>query len=187
MRSVVMIALGCLLLGGTANAATTKRSSDARAEAHGPRRGVGGERGRLGIQVTHLTEELRQFFGAPRDAGVLLSKVAAAGPAANAGARVGDVLVMIGRARIRNEGDVVAALSRNGSLLPLVVIRHQRKLVLTARLDGETSLPPLAEPPPAHGKVWTKRWQWEYRWPDDGASHSRKPSNKQPRKGRGRI
>jgi len=54
--------------------------------------GLAGKRAYVGISLTELTPELREFFGAPKDAGVLVSSVAENGPAAKAGVRVGDVI-----------------------------------------------------------------------------------------------
>src|SRR3954449_6982705 len=43
----------------------------------------------IGVSVVDLTPELREFFGASKDSGVLVSSVADKGPAAKAGVRVG--------------------------------------------------------------------------------------------------
>ena len=48
--------------------------------------------GYLGVQLMDITEELREFYGAPRDAGTLVSRVAEDSPAAAAGFEVGDVI-----------------------------------------------------------------------------------------------
>lgn len=52
-------------------------------------------RGHLGVQVLGLTPELRSYFGAPEDAGVLVAKVGEGSPAAAAGIEVGDVLTAV--------------------------------------------------------------------------------------------
>ncbi len=48
--------------------------------------------GYLGVQVTMLTPELREFFGAAKDAGILVSKVEPDSPAFRDGLEVGDVI-----------------------------------------------------------------------------------------------
>src|SRR5262245_50302044 len=52
-------------------------------------------RGYLGVGLTDLTPELRTHFGAPEDAGVMVSKVEPGSPADKAGIKVGDVLASI--------------------------------------------------------------------------------------------
>jgi serine protease Do len=60
-----------------------------RAELTKPRRMV---RGWLGVDAIELPASLRAHFGAPEDAGVLVSKVAEGSPADDSGIRVGDVI-----------------------------------------------------------------------------------------------
>src|SRR5262245_342061 len=51
------------------------------------------ERGpRMGVELLELTPELRVFFGAPEDSGLLVSRVESGSPAERAGIRVGDVI-----------------------------------------------------------------------------------------------
>src|SRR5204863_4895709 len=57
----------------------------------------------IGVSVVDLTPELREFFGASKDSGVLVSSVADHGPAAKAGVRVGDVITSV-------DGKAVASL-----------------------------------------------------------------------------
>src|SRR5260370_26345402 len=54
-----------------------------------------GKRAFLGVSLVDLTPELRDFFGAPKDAGILVSSVTDNGPPAKAGARVGDVITAV--------------------------------------------------------------------------------------------
>lgn len=97
----------------------------------------GMSQGRLGAQVTDMTEELRGFFGAPKDAGILVSKVKPDSPAAKAGVRVGDVIVKVGGQRIEHAWDVLSATAgkKKGDRVELVVIRKKHRKTLTATLD----------------------------------------------------
>lgn len=54
-----------------------------------------GPRSYLGVTLVELTPELRAHFGAPKEAGVLVSAVDADSPAGKAGIRVGDILLSI--------------------------------------------------------------------------------------------
>jgi membrane-associated protease RseP (regulator of RpoE activity) len=64
----------------------------------------------IGVSVLDLTPELREFFGAPKDAGVLVSSVADRGPAAKAGVRVGDVITAIDSKSVADLGDLREAI-----------------------------------------------------------------------------
>lgn len=54
-----------------------------------------GPRSYLGVTLVELTPELRAHFGAPKDAGVLVSAVDSDSPAGKAGIRVGDILLAV--------------------------------------------------------------------------------------------
>jgi len=92
--------------------------------------------GRLGAQISSMTEQLRDFFGAPSDAGVLVARVEPDSPAAKAGIKVGDVLVEVDGDKMDGPQDVVNALGTKGSgaKVSMVVIREKRRQTLTASL-----------------------------------------------------
>lgn len=69
-----------------------------------------GPRRYIGVQLIELTPELRRHFGLPDDRGVMVSKVIADTPAAQAGIAVGDVLVAADGSPIDNAGDVTEVL-----------------------------------------------------------------------------
>jgi membrane-associated protease RseP (regulator of RpoE activity) len=52
-------------------------------------------RGYLGVHLVRLTKELRAHFGAPENAGVMVSRVEENSPAAKAGIAVGDIIVAV--------------------------------------------------------------------------------------------
>ena len=96
----------------------------------------GMSQGRLGAQVMDMTEELRDFFGAPRNAGLLVSKVVADSPAAKAGVRVGDIIIEVAGERIDDAWDVLTTLADKGKgdKVSVVVIRNKSKVKLSATL-----------------------------------------------------
>lgn len=106
--------------------------------------GPGGPR--LGVQVIELTEELRAFFGAQKDAGVLVAKVEPGSAGAAAGIRVGDVLVTVGGTTVDQAWDVRRALreKKEGDTIPATVIRERKPVTLAVRV-------PKAEPGPVAG------------------------------------
>ena len=69
-------------------------------------------RGYLGVQMLDLTEELREFYGAPKDAGILVSRVVDDSPAAAAGFEVGDVIIGVGGEPTHNSRDVMREVAR---------------------------------------------------------------------------
>lgn len=54
-----------------------------------------GPRTYLGVTLVEMSSELRKHFGAPGDAGVLVSSVDETSPAGKAGIRVGDILLSL--------------------------------------------------------------------------------------------
>jgi hypothetical protein len=66
----------------------------------------------LGVSLLEMTAELRRFFGAPEDAGVLISEVAADSPAAVAGLQAGDVLTAIDGEQLSHAGEVMREIGR---------------------------------------------------------------------------
>ena len=93
-------------------------------------------RGYLGVQLLDITEELRDFYGAPQDAGILVSRVTEDSPAAAAGFKVGDVITEVAGEPTRNSRDVMRAV---GGLEPeddvaVEVVRAGAPLTLNATL-----------------------------------------------------
>ena len=89
----------------------------------------------LGVVIEGMTQDLREFFGAPADRGVLVAHVVPNSPAARAGVQVGDVLVDVGHHRIHAADDVISALAeQQGSHIPLDIVRRGRHLRIDAML-----------------------------------------------------
>lgn len=92
--------------------------------------------GYLGIQLIDLTEELREFYGAPQDAGTLISRVAEDSPAAVAGFEVGDVITAVAGEPAENSWDVVRSVTQFDpeEQVAVEVIRDGAPVTLTATL-----------------------------------------------------
>jgi membrane-associated protease RseP (regulator of RpoE activity) len=94
-----------------------------------------GRRGFIGVTLIEITPELRVHFGAPKDAGVLVSDVQADSPAARAGLEVGDVITAVDGKRVGWSGDVSRGIRsrKAGETVPLDVVRGRapRKLTVT--------------------------------------------------------
>ena len=102
--------------------------------AHGPE--IIGSRGYLGVEAVELTPELRQNFGAPSDAGVMVSRVAEGSPAQTAGLRVGDVLTAVDDVPITHFVDLFHEISKHadGEVVRLDVWREASLLTFDATL-----------------------------------------------------
>lgn len=124
-------------------------------------------RPRLGVMITELTPELRTFFGAPDHSGVLVGHVEPGSSAAQAGVRVGDVLVDVRGHSIDDAGDVRAALAgvSRGQVAAIKLVRDRKPLTVQATLTSDPS-------PAAQGQRWSfPRWLREWMPPllPDGA------------------
>jgi membrane-associated protease RseP (regulator of RpoE activity) len=93
-------------------------------------------RGYLGVHLLRMTPELREHFGAPRDAGVLVSKVAADSPAAKAGVQVGDIITAADGERIGSTRDLSREVRRRkeGDTVKLEISRNRAKKELTVKV-----------------------------------------------------
>ena len=100
-------------------------------------------RGFLGVEVTHLTPELRTHFGVPEDTGVMVSRLSDGGPAEAAGILVADIITAVDGAQVsdigdlaravrkKNEGDTVTVeLYRDGALqsYPVTIEERERRV-----------------------------------------------------------
>ena len=92
--------------------------------------------GYLGVQLVDITEELREFYGAPRDAGTLISVVAEDSPAAAAGFEVGDVITAVAGELAENSWDVVRSVAQFDpeEEVSVEVVRDGAPVTLTATL-----------------------------------------------------
>lgn len=102
-------------------------------------------RGRLGVGVVSMTPQLRRFFGAPQDRGLLISRVEPQSVAEKAGLRVGDVVVAVDGQSVASAGDVFEALAdrARGDAVDVVVIRKKKRLRKRAKLADDGPVPRL--------------------------------------------
>jgi len=92
------------------------------------------KRGYLGVGLTELTPELRTHFGAPEDAGAMVSKVEPGSPAEKAGIKVGDILTSVDGKEVQSSWDVMVKVRGldDGQQVPLEVWRDGKVQNLTA-------------------------------------------------------
>lgn len=94
-----------------------------------------GRRGFIGVTLLEITPELRAHFGAPKDAGVLVSDVESGTPAAKAGLEVGDVITEIDGKRVESSRDLSRGIRsrKAGETVQIDIVRGRaaRKISVT--------------------------------------------------------
>jgi C-terminal processing protease CtpA/Prc len=95
---------------------------------------VGGARGRLGVQLMPMTDQLATTFGVK--GGVMVTTVEADSPAGRAGLKAGDIITAINSRTVNEVSDVTQEVGRadDGGMLALTVTRERKELKLTATL-----------------------------------------------------
>lgn len=93
-------------------------------------------RGYLGVGLTELTPELRTHFGAPENAGVMVSSVEPGSPADKAGLQVGDILARIDGKDVKSSWDVRSRVREleEGQQIPLEVWRDRKVQTLSTTI-----------------------------------------------------
>lgn len=94
------------------------------------------KRAYLGVHLLPLTRELRGFFRAPEDAGVLVSKVEPDSPAEQAGVQVGDLILELDGQRVANAWQVARQVrdKKEGQKVALKVLRKGEPVALKVAL-----------------------------------------------------
>jgi membrane-associated protease RseP (regulator of RpoE activity) len=108
---------------------------------------LGGKRPYLGVSLTDISPELREYFGATKENGALVESVADDSPAGKAGLKVGDVIVSIDGKEVRWSGDVRRALhdKKEGDTVRIEVVRghgHQTMVASIVEKEGPRLLLP---------------------------------------------
>ena len=96
-------------------------------------RGMG--RGRLGVRVDNLNEDLGDYFGVKDGKGVLVVEVLKGTPAERAGIKPGDVVTRVDGRAVSDSDDLVRALSSKQGKVDLTVVRRGSSRVVEAELE----------------------------------------------------
>ncbi len=93
--------------------------------------------GWIGVHAIDLPASLRTHFGAPSDAGVMLSDVEPQGPAFIAGLEIGDVVFEIDGDPVESASDLGARLQRAGvgNTVEIVLVRFGAEIKVEATID----------------------------------------------------
>jgi serine protease Do len=104
-----------------------------------------GARGRLGVSLTPVSDQLAAYFGVQR--GVLVSSVEADSPAGHAGLKAGDVITAVNDHQVSQVSDVLDEIRRAnaGASIALIVTRERKELKLTAKIPETPARPERIE------------------------------------------
>ena len=95
---------------------------------------VVGGRGRMGVSISSLSDQLADYFGV--EGGALITEVREETPAERAGLRAGDVIVEIAGEEIEDPGDVLGALrDREAGPVTVRVVRDGEERNFTVELE----------------------------------------------------
>jgi len=90
----------------------------------------------IGVEAIDLPESLRLHFGAPEDAGVMISDVEAGGPADAAGLEVGDVVYEAGGMTVASTDELrrIVMAGGVGNTMEIVLTRYGAEITVEALL-----------------------------------------------------
>ena len=89
----------------------------------------------LGVSIKPVGEDDLRALGLSKPVGALIAGVQGDGPAAKAGIRAGDVVLILGGTEVRDPSHLqqLVAVTRIGAALPVVVLRDRRKVTVTVK------------------------------------------------------
>jgi len=93
-----------------------------------------GKRAYLGVSLIDLTGELREHYGASKNAGILVGSVEEGGPADKSGVRVGDLILTVDGKDVDSSADLrkVLADKKDGDSVRIEVLRGRSRQTLVA-------------------------------------------------------
>ena len=104
---------------------------------------MGRSRGRLGVTVQSLTDDLQEYFGA-RNGGALVSSVAKESAAAKAGIKAGDVIVSINGKAVADADQLIDEIEGINGDATIVVLRDKKEVTLKATIERPRPATPRA-------------------------------------------
>ncbi|MFC2172497.1 PDZ domain-containing protein [Acidobacteriota bacterium] len=95
------------------------------------------KRGYIGVQIQDLTPELREYFGADADTGILISGVNEDTPAFDAGLKAGDVILAANGEPVKSTLDLQTAIRKleKGDEARLSILRNQSQMDVSVYVE----------------------------------------------------
>jgi membrane-associated protease RseP (regulator of RpoE activity) len=95
-----------------------------------------GQDSRLGVMVMGISSDLRTFFGAPRDTGLLVAQVAPDSAASRADIRVGDVITKLGPDKVTSATQILGAIEKleGPQKVAIELVRDHKPVTVQATL-----------------------------------------------------
>lgn len=121
---------------------------------------LGGPRAYIGVSLMNISPELREHFGAPKDAGVIVEGVQKDSPADKAGIKVGDIVLSVDGKDVRSSADLRAAMreKKEGDSVRVEVLRgRSRHTLVTTVKERET--PRMIQLDELPGVIGTPEWR----------------------------
>jgi membrane-associated protease RseP (regulator of RpoE activity) len=100
-------------------------------------RGMG--RGRLGVRIENLSDDLSGYFGVPDGKGVLIMQVMKDTPAERAGIKAGDVIIRVGDRTVEGTDDLTRALRDEEGKVTITVVRKGVRRTFEPELEKGSS------------------------------------------------
>ena len=129
---------------------------------HGPLGGLlpGGPRAYIGVSLMNISPELREHFGAPKDAGVMVESVQADSPADKAGVKIGDIILAVDGKDVTWSGDLRDALreKKDGETVRIEVLRGRSRQTLVTTVK-EREAPRLIQLDELPGMIGRPEWR----------------------------
>jgi hypothetical protein len=129
------------------------------------------------MQPVEMTPELRQHFGAPKDAGVFVGSVEKDGPAARAGLQVGDILTKVDGDTIASSRELVRAIRHRkpGETVSVELLRKGTaktvSVTVAERKDREMRVGEMRGPDGDWN--WDGGWNRDWNWRTPHPGHPR--------------
>ena len=103
----------------------------------------GTDRGRLGVRVEKLNDDLGQALGVEGEHGVLVTQVIEGTPAQRAGIRAGDVILEVGGGGVDSPEELVKSLSSQDGSVDITLLRRGDRREIKATLGDRSDTPDL--------------------------------------------
>ncbi len=97
----------------------------------------------LGVQIAHVTDELREHLGGEEGTGILVSRIVPGSPAELGGIEVGDLIVAVDGDAVDEVGDIRKTLrDKEGESFGVEVIRDGRSMTVDVSIPERDDEPP---------------------------------------------